>query len=181
MIGSVSKATEVDIVESGTGRGSIGIGSSGSRMGTEIGIGNSTARERGSGTRREGTIGTETGGAGGSCGGRPRVEREQHKEHRQDDDQRREFRRDDECGHHRGREEGSPARRGGGGGGRAQKDAGGGATPESRSSTPEGSVPLSQHRHKASGWDVHALGYEEYSAMQAKQTGRRASSCVEFI
>jgi len=55
VIGSVSKATEVDIMESGTGRGS-----SGSRMGTEIGIGNSTARERGSGTHREGTIGTET-------------------------------------------------------------------------------------------------------------------------
>jgi len=55
VIGSVSKATEVDIVESGTGRGS-----SGSRMGTEIGIGNGTARERGSGTRREGTIGAET-------------------------------------------------------------------------------------------------------------------------
>ena len=55
MIGSVGKATEVDIVESRTGRGS-----SGSHMGTEIGIGNGTARERGSGTHREGMIGAET-------------------------------------------------------------------------------------------------------------------------
>ena len=58
VIGSVSTATEMDIVESGTGRGSIGRGSSGSRMG--IGSGNGTVRERGSGTRREGTIGAET-------------------------------------------------------------------------------------------------------------------------
>ena len=42
-------------MESGTVRGSIG-----SRMGIEIGIGNGTARGRGSGTRHEGTIGTET-------------------------------------------------------------------------------------------------------------------------
>ena len=53
--------------------------------------------------------------------------------------------------------------------------------PERRSLTPEGSVPLSQCRRKASGWDVHAPGYEQYSAMQAKQTGRRALSCVELI
>jgi len=26
-------------------------------------------------------------------------------------------------------------------------------------------------KRKASGWDVHAPGYEAYSAMQAKQTG----------
>ncbi|KAK7061074.1 hypothetical protein VNI00_000809 [Paramarasmius palmivorus] len=44
-------------------------------------------------------------------------------------------------------------------------------TPERRSPTPEGAVPLSQRRRKASGWDVHAPGYEQYSAMQAKQTG----------
>jgi len=50
----------MDIVESGTGRGSIGRGSSGSRMGTGIGSGSATVRERGSGTRREGKIGTET-------------------------------------------------------------------------------------------------------------------------
>jgi len=60
VIGSVSKATETDIMESGIGRGTIGIGSSGSRMGTEIGIRNGTARERGSGTCHEGTIGAET-------------------------------------------------------------------------------------------------------------------------
>jgi len=109
------------------------------------------------------------------------VEREQHEEHRWDDDRCREFRRDDEHGHRRGREEGSPARRGGGGGGQARKDAGGGTTPERRSPTPEGSVPLSQRRRKASGRDVHAPGYEQYSAMQAKQTGKRVSSCVELV
>ena len=27
-------------------------------------------------------------------------------------------------------------------------------------------------KRKASGWDVHAPGYEAYSAMQAKQTGK---------
>ncbi|VDC00959.1 unnamed protein product [Peniophora sp. CBMAI 1063] len=40
-----------------------------------------------------------------------------------------------------------------------------------RSPTPPGCVPLSQRKRKASGWDVHAPGYEQYSAMQAKQTG----------
>ncbi|KAF9485468.1 hypothetical protein BDN70DRAFT_795574 [Pholiota conissans] len=44
-------------------------------------------------------------------------------------------------------------------------------TPERRSPTPEGAVPLSQRKRKASGWDVHAPGYEQYTAMQAKQTG----------
>jgi splicing factor U2AF subunit len=34
-----------------------------------------------------------------------------------------------------------------------------------------GTVPISQRKRKASGWDVHAPGYEQYSAMQAKQTG----------
>jgi len=34
-----------------------------------------------------------------------------------------------------------------------------------------GTVLLSQRKRKASGWDVHAPGYEQYSAMQAKQTG----------
>ena len=60
VIGSVSTAIEMDIVESGTGRGSIGIGSSASHMGTGIGSGSAMVRERGSGTRREGTIGAET-------------------------------------------------------------------------------------------------------------------------
>lgn len=53
--------------------------------------------------------------------------------------------------------------------GKQQKD--GVGTPERRSPTPEGTVPLSQRKRKASGWDVHAPGYEQYSAMQAKQTG----------
>ncbi|TRM65301.1 hypothetical protein BD626DRAFT_488319 [Schizophyllum amplum] len=47
----------------------------------------------------------------------------------------------------------------------------GGGTPERRSPTPEGAVPLSQRKRKATGWDIHAMGYEQYSAMQAKQTG----------
>jgi splicing factor U2AF subunit len=34
-----------------------------------------------------------------------------------------------------------------------------------------GTVTLNQRKRKASGWDVHAPGYEQYSAMQAKQTG----------
>lgn len=85
-------------------------------------------------------------------------------DHRRDDDRRPNYRRDeDRGGHRRPREEGSPPRRG-----RGKKDAG---SPERRSPTPEGSIPLSQRRRKASGWDVHAPGYEQYSAMQAKQTG----------
>ncbi|KZT34246.1 hypothetical protein SISSUDRAFT_1036454 [Sistotremastrum suecicum HHB10207 ss-3] len=45
------------------------------------------------------------------------------------------------------------------------------ASPERRSPTPEGAVPLSQRKRKASGWDVHAPGYEQYTAIQAKLTG----------
>lgn len=30
---------------------------------------------------------------------------------------------------------------------------------------------MSQRKRKASGWDVHAPGYEQYTALQAKQTG----------
>jgi len=67
----------------------------------------------------------------------------------------------------RGGDRGERRGRGGGGG---KKD--GLGTPERRSPTPEGAIPLSQRRRKASGWDVHAPGYEQYSAMQAKQTGR---------
>lgn len=48
---------------------------------------------------------------------------------------------------------------------------------ERRSPTPPGTVPLSQRRRKASGWDVHAPGYEQYSAMQAKQTGQ----CIQGL
>ncbi|KAI0027801.1 hypothetical protein K488DRAFT_80969 [Vararia minispora EC-137] len=40
-----------------------------------------------------------------------------------------------------------------------------------RSPTPPGTVPLLQRKRKATGWDVHAPGYEQYTAMQAKQTG----------
>uniref|UniRef100_D8Q0G7 Splicing factor U2AF subunit n=1 Tax=Schizophyllum commune (strain H4-8 / FGSC 9210) TaxID=578458 RepID=D8Q0G7_SCHCM len=68
------------------------------------------------------------------------------------DDERPPRRRDDDRGDRRG-------------GGRRQ------GTPERRSPTPEGAVPLSQRKRKATGWDVHAPGYEQYSAMQAKQTG----------
>lgn len=82
-----------------------------------------------------------------------------------DNDRRREHREENrEHRHGRGREEGSPRR-----GGRKGRD--GLGTPERRSPTPEGAVPLAQRRRKASGWDVHAPGYEQYSAMQAKQTG----------
>ena len=114
VIGNVSTAIEMDIVESGTGRGSIGRGSSGSCMGTGIGSRSAMVKERGSSTRRDRDDRCrDYGGAGGGGGGPPHVEREQHEEHRRDDDRCREFRRDDERGHHRGREEGSPAHRGG--------------------------------------------------------------------
>ena len=64
-------------------------------------------------------------------------------------------------------------------GDRADRDRGRGSkrgrdgmgTPERRSPTPTDAVPLSMRKRKASGWDVHAPGYEAYSAMQAKQTG----------
>ncbi len=74
--------------------------------------------------------------------------------------------RDDRGGDRRGR-----GRGGGEGGGGRGKGRDGLGTPERRSPTPEGAVPLSQRRRKASGWDIHAPGYEQYSAMQAKQTG----------
>ncbi|KAG6821456.1 hypothetical protein H0H93_010180 [Arthromyces matolae] len=85
-------------------------------------------------------------------------------------DGRRDHRaRDEESGGapgHRNRDEGRERR---GRGGRGRED--GGGTPERRSPTPEGAVPLSQRRRKATGWDVHAPGYEQYTALQAKQTG----------
>jgi len=49
-------------------------------------------------------------------------------------------------------------------------------TPERRSPTPQDAVSLSMRKRKASGWDVHAPGYEAYSAMQAKQTGTSCSA-----
>lgn len=52
-------------------------------------------------------------------------------------------------------------------GGRGWRD----ATPEHRSPTPESAVPISQRKRTATGWDLHAPGYERYSALQAKATG----------
>ena len=60
MIGNMSMAIEMDIVESRSGIGSIGIGSSGSCMGIEMGSRSGTVSERESGTCPKGTIGTET-------------------------------------------------------------------------------------------------------------------------
>ncbi|KAK7030721.1 hypothetical protein R3P38DRAFT_2930144 [Favolaschia claudopus] len=90
---------------------------------------------------------------------------------RPEDDRRPNFRRDEDRGSFgggRGRDEGGfrGERRGGRG---RPKD--GFGTPERRSPTPEGALPLSQRRRKASGWDVCAPGYEQYTALQAKQTG----------
>jgi hypothetical protein len=46
---------------------------------------------------------------------------------------------------------------------------------------PVGTVPISQLKRKASGWDVPAPGYEQYSAMQANQTGaHRLRMCLLF-
>ncbi|KAF9453523.1 hypothetical protein P691DRAFT_771296 [Macrolepiota fuliginosa MF-IS2] len=77
---------------------------------------------------------------------------------RYEDDRR--HRRDDRDGRPR---EDRGERRGGRGRGRESQ--------ERRSPTPEGCATLSQRKRKASGWDVHAPGYEQYTAMQAKQTG----------
>ncbi|KAI9509119.1 hypothetical protein F5148DRAFT_1189848 [Russula earlei] len=85
--------------------------------------------------------------------GRPRHEEERRREHPREDDRRR------PAGH----EEGGVRR------GRGRERNGG--SQERRSPTPVGTVPISQRKRKASGWDVHAPGYEQYSAMQAKQTG----------
>ncbi|KAF8715609.1 RNA recognition motif protein [Rhizoctonia solani] len=74
------------------------------------------------------------------------------------DDRRRDDRRHDE---HRDRDRG--------GRGRGRRDEHG--TPERRSPTPEGAIPLSKRIRRASGWDVCAPGYEGYTAMQAKHTG----------
>ncbi|KAF6752999.1 hypothetical protein DFP72DRAFT_903071 [Ephemerocybe angulata] len=93
---------------------------------------------------------------------------------RHDEDRRGHDRRrrggDDE---HRGRHDDGRGdrRRGGGGGGGGGGGRRGEGTPDRRSPTPEGIPPLSQRKRKASGWDVHAPGYEQYTALQAKQTG----------
>ena len=114
-------------------------------------------------------------GGGGSIGiGGERGEWEFEK-HRRDDDRRREFKHDDERGHRRGCKDGLPARRGN----RGRKKA---SMPEERSTTPEGYVPLSQRRRKASRWDIHALGYEQYSNKLVDTTGswfRR--TCLTFF
>lgn len=60
-------------------------------------------------------------------------------------------------------------RSGGRSDGRDDFPMGGGS--ERRSPTPEGAVPLSKRVRKATGWDVHAPGYEQMSGMQAKATG----------
>ncbi|KAN0109653.1 hypothetical protein V8E52_009090 [Russula decolorans] len=90
--------------------------------------------------------------------GRPRYEEERRREFPREEDRRRP---------HGGQEEGSPSRGARRGRGRERN----GGSPERRSPTPVGTVTLSQRKRKASGWDVHAPGYEQYSAMQAKQTG----------
>jgi splicing factor U2AF subunit len=79
--------------------------------------------------------------------GCPRYEEERRREYPREDDRRRPY---------GGQDERSPPR---------------GGSPDRRSPTPVGTVTLSQRKRKASGWDVHAPGYEQYSAMQAKQTG----------
>ncbi|KAF7796349.1 hypothetical protein EIP86_007526 [Pleurotus ostreatoroseus] len=68
-----------------------------------------------------------------------------------------------------GRRRDDDGERGGGRGRGRNRD--GLGTPERRSPTPPDAVPLGQRKRKASGWDVHAPGYEQYTAMQAKQTG----------
>ena len=95
---------------------------------------------------------------------------------RYDSDRRRDHRgpRDDEyalprAGGGTPREDAPP--RGGGERRGRGKGKDGMGTPERRSPTPDGAVPLSQRKRKASGWDVHAPGYEQYTALQAKQTG----------
>ncbi|PPQ63301.1 hypothetical protein CVT24_006746 [Panaeolus cyanescens] len=80
------------------------------------------------------------------------------------DDRRRDFRREDDYPP-RNRDDGPPR------GEKRGRGRGRDGTPERRSPTPENTIPLSQRKRKASGWDVHAPGYEQYTAMQAKQTG----------
>ncbi|TFK32785.1 hypothetical protein BDQ12DRAFT_691979 [Crucibulum laeve] len=134
---------------------------------------------------RYGDRGDRGGRGGGGRGGDDRRERDRYRNERDyddhlrrssryEDDRRRDFRgpREDDHGPRGGRDDFG----GGGGGPRGErrgrgKGKDGLGTPERRSPTPEGAVPLSQRKRKASGWDVHAPGYEQYTAMQAKQTG----------
>ncbi|OSD03088.1 hypothetical protein PYCCODRAFT_292085 [Trametes coccinea BRFM310] len=100
--------------------------------------------------------------------GRGREDYEEYARRHRDDDRRRERRGGDDeqpHGHRRPpRDDDRGERRGRG----RNREMG---TPERRSPTPPDAVPLSQRKRKASGWDVHAPGYEQYTAMQAKQTG----------
>ncbi|KIM21985.1 hypothetical protein M408DRAFT_333111 [Serendipita vermifera MAFF 305830] len=105
------------------------------------------------------------------------------REYRDRDDgrDRRRYDEEDRGGYRRGGGGGGGGGGGRGGGGDSYRDSRDdrgrrehkerGGSPERRSPTPPGAVPLSQRRRKASGWDVTAPGYEQYSAMQAKQTG----------
>ncbi|KAG8682947.1 hypothetical protein FRC09_016415 [Ceratobasidium sp. 395] len=95
---------------------------------------------------------------GGGGGDRRRYD-DRPPRHR-DDDRRRDGRYDDN--RDRDRDRGGRGRRGG------REEHG---TPERRSPTPEGAVPLSKRIRRASGWDVCAPGYEGYTALQAKHTG----------
>ncbi|KAF8202513.1 hypothetical protein BJ912DRAFT_945039 [Pholiota molesta] len=123
-------------------------------------------RDRGGGGRRGGDRDRDRYPGGGGRGGRDFDDHGRPPRH--DDDRRGGFRREEEFGPPRGHRDD-----GGRGGDRRGRGKGrdGMGTPERRSPTPEGAVPLSQRKRKASGWDVHAPGYEQYTAMQAKQTG----------
>ncbi|CCM00255.1 uncharacterized protein FIBRA_02285 [Fibroporia radiculosa] len=105
-------------------------------------------------------------------GGRGEFDEYAPRRTRHDDDRRREHRGPEEAGMgptggYRGRrDEGEGGDRRGRG---RHRD--GLGTPERRSPTPPDATPLLQRKRKASGWDVHAPGYEQYTAMQAKQTG----------
>ncbi|KAI0763806.1 hypothetical protein BD413DRAFT_201934 [Trametes elegans] len=97
--------------------------------------------------------------------GAGREDYEEYARRHRDDDRRRDRRGDDDHGHRRPpRDDDRGDRRGRG----RNRELG---TPERRSPTPPDVTPLSQRKRKASGWDVHAPGYEQYTAMQAKQTG----------
>ena len=94
--GSVSTATQTDIVERGTGRESTGIGNEKPHGQIDM------DRELHSDRQSERYSSQRDDGCRDYGGGGPRVDRE-HEEHRQDNDQRREFRRDADRGHRRGR------------------------------------------------------------------------------
>ncbi|KAI5121618.1 hypothetical protein M0805_001148 [Coniferiporia weirii] len=106
----------------------------------------------------------DRGGGGGGGGDRDFEERPRR---HYDEDRFRGGREDEHGGRppRRDREDGPPP------GGRRGRGRDRDGSAERRSPTPEGAAPISQRKRKASGWDVHAPGYEQYTAMQAKQTG----------